>query len=75
MLKLTKCPTCGSRKIRRVTRDWTGVYRGQAYTVRDVERDECPDCGEEVFDGETVERIQAHRPVVPNALETAARKG
>jgi YgiT-type zinc finger domain-containing protein len=45
-----------------VVRNWTGTYRGQPYTVRDVEVDECPDCGEQVFDEETVDRIQAHRP-------------
>jgi len=72
MIPLTKCPSCGSRKIKRVTRDYAGVYRGQPYKVPDVQFDECPDCGEQVFDGEMVERIQSHRPVVRRARRRVA---
>ena len=59
--KLTKCPTCGSRKIKRVRRNWNGVYKGQLYTVPRVSFDACPNCGEKVFNPRAVDRIEAHR--------------
>ena len=75
MPPLTKCPTCGSHKIKRVRRNWTSVYKGQRYTVPRVSFDACPDCGEQVFDPRAVDRIQAHRPTVPDAVETSAEAG
>jgi len=62
MAKISKCPSCGSRKIRTVTQDWTGEYKGRRYTVPNVQFDECPECGERVFDRDAVRRIQARRP-------------
>jgi predicted RNA-binding Zn-ribbon protein involved in translation (DUF1610 family) len=35
-LSITRCPTCGSDQIKKVCRDWTGVYRGQKYAVPDL---------------------------------------
>ncbi len=62
MLPLTKCPTCGSRKIKRVRRNWRGEVRGQAYVVPNLQFYECPSCGERVYDPEAVDKIEAHRP-------------
>lgn len=67
MQKITACPSCGSRRMRRVTQDWTGAFKGRAYTVPNVQFDECPDCGEQVFDRDAVRRIQAHRPAASKA--------
>ena len=70
MPKLTKCPTCGSAKIKSVRRTWAGVFGGRAYKVPNVRFYACPDCGEKVFDPDAVRKIQAHRP----AFAKAARK-
>ena len=67
MDKLSKCPSCGSRKIKRVTRDWTGEFKGRRYTAPSIEFDECPECGEQVFDRDAARRIQSHRPTASKA--------
>ncbi len=73
MRSITRCPTCGSKRVRRVVRTWTSVYKGQSYTVPRVPFDECLDCGEKVFDPAAVRKIQSHRPGVSGALEAAAK--
>lgn len=67
MVKITKCPTCGSRKIKRVRRDWVGEYHGQTYTVRDLEFYECPACHERVYGREAMRKIEAHSPAFEKA--------
>jgi YgiT-type zinc finger domain-containing protein len=62
MSKLTFCPTCGSKKIKRVRRNLVRNFRGQAYTVPDLEFHECPDCGERVYDAQAMRKIAAHSP-------------
>ena len=62
MIKITVCPTCGSRKIRKVRKNMTRELRGEAYTVPNVEFYECPDCGEHVFDPQASRKIDAHSP-------------
>jgi hypothetical protein len=37
MLKITTCPTCGSKKIKLVRRDLQRTVRGQSYVVPDLE--------------------------------------
>ena len=67
MLKITKCPTCGSSKIRQVRRNWKGTFEGQDYTVPNLVFHECPDCGEEIYDREAMRRIEAHSPAFNQA--------
>lgn len=76
MQTLTRCPTCGSRKIRRVRRDLTEEWRGQRYTVPDVQIEECPDCGEQLFDHEAMQKIEAVCPAYrkKGVCRSAARK-
>jgi len=62
MLDITTCPSCGSGRIRRVRRKWTGEYRGVRYTVPALEYHECPDCGERVYDRQAMRKIEAHSP-------------
>jgi YgiT-type zinc finger domain-containing protein len=66
MEMITFCPTCGSAKIRKVRRKWTGTYRNQAYTVPALQFYECPDCGEEVYDRLAMRNIEAHSPAFAN---------
>ncbi|MGO9245884.1 MAG: YgiT-type zinc finger protein [Verrucomicrobiia bacterium] len=62
MLKITICPTCGSRKIRLVRRNWTDEFEGQRYTVPNLAFHECPDCGERLYDRDAMRKIEAHSP-------------
>lgn len=62
MLKITKCPHCGSAKIKRVKRNWTGDFQGQVYTVPGLEFYECPTCGEKIYDRQAMQKIEAHSP-------------
>jgi len=61
-LEITRCPTCGSKEIRRVRRDVRRRARGRSYVVRDLEFHECPECGEHVYDREAMRRIEAASP-------------
>ena len=62
MLIITKCPTCGSGKIKKVRRKWTSKFQGQTYSVPRLEFHECPACGEKVYDREAMRKIEAHYP-------------
>ena len=62
MRTITACPSCGSEKIKKVRREWTGQYKGQTYSVENLEFHECPDCGEKVYDREAMKRIEASSP-------------
>jgi YgiT-type zinc finger domain-containing protein len=45
-----------------VQRDWTGEPQGKKYRVESLEFYECPVCGEQVFDREAMQRIEARSP-------------
>ncbi len=66
MLKITVCPSCGSEKIKKVRRDWTGTYHDTAYVVPKLAFYECPRCGEKVYDREAMRRIEARSPAFRN---------
>jgi YgiT-type zinc finger domain-containing protein len=72
-LEITRCPTCVSDQIEQVCRDWTGVYRGQAYVVPALTFYECPVCGERVFGREALAKIQAYSPAFAKRLPKARR--
>jgi YgiT-type zinc finger domain-containing protein len=62
MIRITVCPTCGSRRIRRTCRNLTRDFRGKAYIVPALRFHECPDCGEKVFDRDAMRKIEAYSP-------------
>ena len=62
MIKIARCPSCGSAKIRKVRRKWSGEYKGRAYSVANLEFYECPDCGERVYDPDAMRTIEAKSP-------------
>ena len=64
MLKIERCPTCGSRKIKRIRRDWTDEAAGVRYTVPNLEFYECPSCGEKLYDREAMRKIETHSPAL-----------
>ena len=72
-LDIEYCPNCGSDQIKRVCRDWSGIYKGQAYIVPEVMFYECPVCGERVFTPEAMQKIQIHSPAHTGHSRKAAR--
>ena len=62
--KATKCPTCGSRRIRHVREDVTIHAGGISFVTPDVEFEDCPNCGEQIFDLAAMEKINAHKPSI-----------
>jgi YgiT-type zinc finger domain-containing protein len=61
-MEIKTCPSCGSRRIEKLCRDWRGDFQGKRYVVRDLEYYECPACGERVFDREAMRKIEARSP-------------
>lgn len=61
MLLMTSCPMCDSRRIRKVRRRVSGVYRGQKYVAIGVSFHECPDCGEKLYGSKAMRKIDAAR--------------
>ena len=59
---VNECPTCGSRRIKKVAGKWSGKYEGKPYQVSAVEYYACPDCGELVYPPEAMRRIQHASP-------------
>jgi len=53
---------CGSSRIKKARRNWTGSFKGRKYAVPDLEFCECPRCGERVYDREAMRKIEAHSP-------------
>ena len=67
MIDLKTCPTCGSKRIRRVRRTVTRSSRGRRYTVPNLTFHECPDCGEQVYSPAAMEKIEANRAKLTKA--------
>jgi len=52
------CPTCRNATIRRVTRDYkVKLPNGQTSTVANLSFEECPECKDEFFSSEAMDRI------------------
>ena len=66
-MEIKICPSCGSRRIAKLCRDWDGDFEGKRYVVRDLEYYECPACGEQVFDREAMRKIEARSPAFAQA--------
>jgi len=66
MIKITRCPTCGSKRIDKVRRDWFGSFQGKSYAVPALEFHQCPDCGEELYDRVAMRRIESSSPAYAN---------
>ncbi|MBI1748304.1 MAG: YgiT-type zinc finger protein [Acidobacteria bacterium] len=64
MIKITICPSCGSKRIKKRQRNWIGRYEGKTYVVPNLEYYECPDCAEKVYDRRAMKRIETHSPAI-----------
>ena len=58
MEALTRCPMCGSKKIRRESRTIKGTWHGQPYRAPNVVVEACPVCGEVFFDHDAMQKIE-----------------
>lgn len=62
-LKLTVCPNCGNKNLKKVRKTVTGTRQGKRYSAPSVEFYECPDCGERVYDPAAVQQIEQYSHV------------
>jgi len=67
MIKITICPSCGSKRIKKVRRNLARDFQGQTYVVPNLEFHECPDCGEKIYDAQAMRKIEAHSPAFAKA--------
>jgi len=61
MLDIRICPTCGSKRIRRVRRGVRRTVGGEQFVVPGVEFHECPDCGEKLYGREAMRKLESYR--------------
>ncbi|MBI1785152.1 type II toxin-antitoxin system MqsA family antitoxin [Candidatus Sumerlaeota bacterium] len=59
---LKTCPTCGKKRLKRVTRDLKEQFHGVTYVVPKVVFHECSDCGEQLYGPEAMRKIEACYP-------------
>lgn len=62
MIDVRTCPTCGSKRIRRVCRPVTRTFKGRTYEVPGLEFHECPDCGENLYGREAMHKLESYHP-------------
>jgi YgiT-type zinc finger domain-containing protein len=62
MLDIRTCPTCGSKRIRRVRRSVMRTVGEEKYLVPAVEFHECPDCGEKLYGHEAMRKLESYQP-------------
>ena len=72
-LRITRCPTCDSPRIHRVRKTVRRTFKGQTYVVPRLDFEECPDCGERLYDRDAMRKIEAHSPAYPKPKTAAAR--
>lgn len=58
-MTITHCPTCASKNLKKVRRDFSDEFQGQKYTVPDLDFCECANCGERIYDPQAMRRIEA----------------
>lgn len=59
-LKLSVCPNCGNKNLKKVRKAVTGTRQGKRYSAPDVEFYECPDCGERIYEPSAIRQIEQH---------------
>lgn len=67
VMRITVCPSCGGKKLRQLRRDFAAQFRGETYTVPDLEFHECPDCGERIYDRKAMRKIENCSPAFAKA--------
>jgi YgiT-type zinc finger domain-containing protein len=73
-MAIRRCPTCGSRKIRRQTVVIKATVHGKKSEVPDLELEVCPDCGERLFDlARIIQEGHSNNPGLPDHEPTDGR--
>lgn len=62
-LKLSLCPSCGNKNLKKVRKAVSGTRQGKRYSAPAVEFYECPDCGERIYDSSAIRQIEQHSSV------------
>lgn len=57
-IKLSVCPNCSSKNLKKVRKTVTGTRQGRRYSVPGVEFYECSDCGERIYDPTAIRQIE-----------------
>ena len=57
-IKLSVCPNCSSKNLKKVRKTVSGTRQGKRYSVPGVEFYECPDCGERIYDQAAMRQIE-----------------
>ena len=70
MMNITVCPSCGSDTIKKMRGPVSRQFEGETYTVPGISYYACPECGERVYDGDAVSRMQAASPAFQGASVT-----
>ena len=60
MTKIVQCPSCGNRGLKNVCRSVRRVIDGREVVVPKVRFQECPDCGEKIYDAEAMRQLESH---------------
>ena len=71
-LKLSVCPNCGKKNLKKVRKTVSGTRQGKPYSAPAVEFYECPGCGEQIYDPAAIQRIEQHSHV--RARQSPAKK-
>jgi YgiT-type zinc finger domain-containing protein len=58
---LKRCPTCGSNKIHLVRGNFQTRFRGEKLVIPNLEREECPNCGEILFIPKAMRQLESQR--------------
>ena len=69
-MDIITCPSCGSTKIKKVCGPVSHEFEGETYTVPGITYYACPECGERVYDGDAVSKMQAASPAFHGATIT-----
>lgn len=57
-IKLSICPNCGSKNLKKVRKTVSTNRQGKRYSVPAVQFYECPDCGERIYDPTAMRQIE-----------------
>jgi YgiT-type zinc finger domain-containing protein len=62
-IKLTVCPSCGNKNLKKVHKTVAGTRHGKRYSAPNVEFYECPDCDERIYDPVAIRQIEEYSHV------------
>lgn len=69
---IDECPSCGSIKIKKVKKNWSGEFEGKKYHVPSLVYYECPNCDEKIYDRNAMRRIQEKSPSIKRKIKKIA---